>query len=286
MENGTDKKRKQAQDDDSDEDEIFVPIQGRKKEVVPVAFASDGESEGDEGSDGEEDQERSSDQDGLINTTTSTSKKDRISAKELPPSAVMASGNFPDKINPEYAERVKKQRKTNNKPQNQQGATDEYGTPPSFFKAINKHLGPFTLDAAATDFYHFCDTYFTQETDALKHSWGRHNVWCNPPYSRGVMEKFVIKAHAETTLGKCPRVTMLVINCSSSAWWHEIVMRHACEVWFLHGRLKFHLLANGQDEGPTKQTSAFHSVIVVFEKLRGGPPTFRSVSKEGEVYRI
>lgn len=53
---------------------------------------------------------------------------------------------------------------------------------------------PMALDVAAADWNHKCDPYFTEEDDGLKQVWDAKAVWCNPPYSATIIERFVRKA--------------------------------------------------------------------------------------------
>jgi site-specific DNA-methyltransferase (adenine-specific) len=131
----------------------------------------------------------------------------------------------------------------------------EWGTPEALFEALSKELGPFDLDAAASDELHVCPFYFTAVSDGLRLPWWG-TVWCNPPYGRGIGE-WVRKALREVATGRVDRVVMLVPAATSTSYWHDLVTPNAKEIRFLRGRLKF---------GGAKSCAPFASAVVVFEK--------------------
>ena len=66
-----------------------------------------------------------------------------------------------------------------------------------------------TVDAAAADWNAKCLRYYTKEDDALKQDWDAKAVWCNPPYSATIIERFVRRAldaarHGTTTVCLLP----------------------------------------------------------------------------------
>ena len=50
-------------------------------------------------------------------------------------------------------------------------ATDEWATPQEFFDELNGEFH-FTLDPAASEENHKCETFFTKEQNGLNRSWG------------------------------------------------------------------------------------------------------------------
>ena len=66
-------------------------------------------------------------------------------------------------------------------------ATDEWATPQEFFDELNEEFH-FTLDPAANEENHKCETFFTKEQNGLTCPWGGYTVFCNKP-----------------CYGKCPR---------------------------------------------------------------------------------
>ena len=109
---------------------------------------------------------------------------------------------------------------------------DERQTPQWLFDKLNS-IYHFTLDAAASAENHKCDSYYTIETDGLAHQWYPHIVFCNPPYSRGQLKKWVEKAREEFYCHSTT-VVMIVPADTSTRWfpWDA-------EVCFLHKRVAF-----------------------------------------------
>lgn len=66
---------------------------------------------------------------------------------------------------------------------------------------------------------------------------GGGSNFINPPYSRELKEKFVIKAVEEAKKGK---ICVLLLPVSTSTkLFHEIILPNAEEITFVKGRLKF-----------------------------------------------
>lgn len=104
-------------------------------------------------------------------------------------------------------------------------SSDDWKTPDEFYKK---------LDAQ----YHFdfdpCP--YQAEFDGLSMDWGESN-FINPPYSRDLKEKFVIKAVEESKKGK---VCVLLLPVSTSTkLFHEVILPNAQDIIFVKGRLKF-----------------------------------------------
>ena len=163
--------------------------------------------------------------------------------------------------------------------------TVEWGTPQRFFDNMNKRLGPFTLDAAASELNHKCEDYFTEENDALSQNWatdspyGEKIVWCNPPYGHGV-GKWVQKAVEEVKAGHCKRVVMLLRSTTDVKWFHDWAWHNCSEMIFVKGRMCF-------DKGDGEEKPAvFPSIVLVIEDhFRGhgmGCDHFTRVDRNGE----
>jgi len=61
--------------------------------------------------------------------------------------------------------------------------SEEWPTPQAFFDMLHREFR-FTLDPCATAANAKCQTFFTKKRDGLDSDWGRHRVFCNPPYGR------------------------------------------------------------------------------------------------------
>jgi site-specific DNA-methyltransferase (adenine-specific) len=198
--------------------------------------------------------------------------------------ALLQSGLVHPTGSDEYQERVKAQHSDHRNVFMRVAATTEWGTPPALFAALDKLFGPFTLDAAASDTNHKCEKYYTLENNGLHKNWRGHTVWVNPPYGAGALNLWVRKAY-NSTLNGTPLVVMLIPVRSCTTWWADVVAKHCTEVWIMRGRLRFHLFANGVDEGPAKSTTNFDSCLLVFDGKRGGPPAYRMIDSKGNVLK-
>lgn len=125
--------------------------------------------------------------------------------------------------------------------------TDNWATPQAFFDKYNAIFN-FGLDACASIDNAKCHKFFTIEDNALVQDWtGYGNVWCNPPYGRG------IKAWVKKAYESKAHVVMLIPARTDTSWWHDYVMKG--QVTFIRGRLKF---------GDSKNSAPFPSALVVF----------------------
>ena len=133
------------------------------------------------------------------------------------------------------------------------GRSEEWPTPQNFFETLNREF-EFTLDPCATHENAKCQNYFTKRDDGLVQSWGRHVVFCNPPYGRGII-RWAEKCHSAACAGAT--VVLLVHARTDTRWFHDHVLGKA-ELRFVRGRLKF---ADGRQSAP------FQSVVAVYRPL-------------------
>lgn len=165
---------------------------------------------------------------------------------------------------------------------------DQARTPPSLFKRLDERWH-FTLDAACSEDNIICpygmfigDVYNTGITsDSLKYDWcNQHDhdgnklapvIYCNPPYSRGMIEKFCKKAHEESLKGAT--VVMLLPADTSTKYFHKYCMQ-ASEIVFINSRVHF----NRPDGTPFKTSPKFGSMVVVFkQEVFDGSPVISSM---------
>lgn len=116
---------------------------------------------------------------------------------------------------------------------------DEWYTPKEFIEAARALMGEIDLDPAscaiAERVVQAVDWY-TKDDDGLAQGWyGR--VWCNPPYSYPLIEKFTQKAIAEKDAGNVKDGLLLVNNCTDAAWFVALAERYP--VMFTKGRARF-----------------------------------------------
>ena len=128
--------------------------------------------------------------------------------------------------------------------------SEEWPTPQTFFDRLDAEFG-FTLDPCATPQNAKCADYFTRSQDGLAQSWGRHWVFCNPPYGR-CMREWARKCHRAAQAGAL--VVLLAHARTDTRWFHDWVYGKA-ELRFVRGRLKF---------GDGSQSAPFPSLVAVY----------------------
>lgn len=118
---------------------------------------------------------------------------------------------------------------------------NSWGTDPAIFAALNEEFN-FSLDAAANDKNHKCDLYFTKDNSALDEDWAfsmrykpNLHVWVNPPYGRGLIQKFMEKAIEQKALGV---TTVMLVPATLDAQW--LPLNEIAEIRIVTGgRLSF-----------------------------------------------
>lgn len=107
---------------------------------------------------------------------------------------------------------------------------NEWETPDELFQRWHERF-KFTVDAAARAHNTRLEEFFT---DGLAADWRGHNVWCNPPYGRGELEKWTKKA-AER---RAEIAVLLLPVDTSTQWFHRWVYPYA-RLEFLEKRIRF-----------------------------------------------
>lgn len=131
----------------------------------------------------------------------------------------------------------------------------DWVTPIPLFQNLNKMFGPFTLDSAATKENTKCVNFYSPEQNGLILPWSGI-VFCNPPYGRNVIDKWVKKGYTEAIQNHDSiRIVMLLPARVDTKWFHDYC-RKAKEIYFIKGRIQF---SNHKTGAP------FPSMIVVFE---------------------
>jgi phage N-6-adenine-methyltransferase len=120
----------------------------------------------------------------------------------------------------------------------QQTGEYEWYTPKEIIEAARKTMGSIDLDAASCELANetiMATKYFTEKDDALLQEW-RGNVWLNPPYARGIIDKFSTKAIQE--LFNITQLTMIVNNATETNWLQNLV-EECNALCLVRGRVKF-----------------------------------------------
>ena len=144
---------------------------------------------------------------------------------------------------------------------------DEMRTPPSLFKKLDDRFH-FDLDVACTVencLSRNCYGY-AKGDDAIKQDWTKfmmdngedaNSFYCNPPYNRVDLPKFVEKGYMESIKGAI--VVMLLPVDFSTRWWDYCM--EAAEWIRIKGRIHF----NDMYGIPIKGSPLFDSCVVVFD---------------------
>jgi len=144
---------------------------------------------------------------------------------------------------------------------------DDWETPPDLWAALHREFR-FSWDVAANSHNYkgergcFFGPGSEYSEDALAVAWGPFvsACWCNPPYSRGLQGRFIVKAAAERLRGTTT-VMLLPARTDTRVFHAHIwdIERHqprpGVEVRFLKGRLRF---------VGAPAAAPFPSMIVVF----------------------
>ena len=129
--------------------------------------------------------------------------------------------------------------------------TDEWATPMDFFEQLHREFR-FTLDPCATPENAKCPRFYTKADDGLVQSWGKHRVFCNPPYGR-CMRQWAEKCFRSAHEGAL--VVLLANARTDTRWFHDWVYGKATEIRFVRGRLKF---------GDATEPAPFPSLVAIY----------------------
>lgn len=104
---------------------------------------------------------------------------------------------------------------------------DDWATPKDFYDELNKE---FNFDFDPCPFMH------DMSWDGLSVEWGKSN-FINPPYSKELKEKFVLRAIEESKKGST--CVMLLPVSTSTKLFHHHILPNAKDIRFIYRRLKF-----------------------------------------------
>jgi len=146
---------------------------------------------------------------------------------------------------------------------------DDWETPDALIDALRREFGDFGLDPCANKENKKADDWYGPGSplfedgpgsplfeDGLAVPWFGGSAYVNPPYGRGVVEKWVEKCYFEVACGRMELVVALLPASTSAGWWHQWVMQ-ATEIRLLKGRLTY-------KGAPSAAT--WDSVIVIWRK--------------------
>lgn len=118
---------------------------------------------------------------------------------------------------------------------------NEWYTPPELIDAAREVMGGIDLDPASSDVANRtvgAERIFTAADDGLSQAWGG-KLWMNPPYEKGLIDRFVEKLRDEVEAGNVDEAVVLVNNATDTRWFSTL-----CEVatmlCFPTGRVRFY----------------------------------------------
>ena len=117
---------------------------------------------------------------------------------------------------------------------------DEWGTPDWVFKLAHKIEPTFVFDAACNEKNCLVPGQVIFG-DSLSYSWDGYwagAVWCNPPYSRGNIDKFVEKGLQEARENGIRSVFLVRLD-PTSKWFRKAFESGYCDIYLLSKRIKF-----------------------------------------------
>ena len=117
-----------------------------------------------------------------------------------------------------------------------ESGNNEWYTPYIYAKSAEEVMGLIELDpASCVDAQRIINAkkYYTKEDDGLKYHWSG-KVWLNPPYSRGLMNKFINKLIYDDV-----REYIVLVNASTDTEWAHKLFKNSDMVCFTKGRIGF-----------------------------------------------
>ena len=114
----------------------------------------------------------------------------------------------------------------------------EWYTPECFIVSARLVMGSIDTDPATSEKAQEtvqAETYYTVKDNGLSDEIAWHgNVWMNPPYQAGLIDKFIKKMHESDI-----RASIVLVNNSTDTAWFSLLMNKASAVCFPTGRVKF-----------------------------------------------
>lgn len=108
-------------------------------------------------------------------------------------------------------------------------------TPHSFFYPLHVEFRS-DIDAAASADNALLPRFWDEQTDAFKQDWTGLRVWCNPPYGRKVIYKWV----KQCATGGASVCVILLPARTDTRWFHDFCYQKPnVELRFIKGRIKF-----------------------------------------------
>lgn len=156
----------------------------------------------------------------------------------------------------------------------QSSSRHDWATPWSIVRKLEDDLQlRFTLDPCCCYDTAKAPRFYTTADNGISQSWAGETVFMNPPFG-GSLRKWLAKACQETRQPDTAVVGLFPPRTDTGAW-YEYVLRRACRLLFVRGRIGFEV-----DGIPTDQNT-FPSVVVLWQYGHQGPPVVGSWERPG-----
>ena len=118
-----------------------------------------------------------------------------------------------------------------------ESGNNEWYTPVCYIGSARIVMGDIDLDPASNDFSQIqinAKNYYTVNNCGLSKEW-KGKVWLNPPYSRGLLDKFIDKLTKEDNIDQY----ICLVNSSTDTKWCHSLMGNADAMCLTKGRISF-----------------------------------------------
>lgn len=139
---------------------------------------------------------------------------------------------------------------------------DNWMTPPDWIELARKYMGSIDYDPASNFVaqryvnanYWSCapsewDLVKNDFDNVIKDGLSTHwhgNVWCNPPYSAGNIDKFTDKLHDEWVNKSTVDRALYLVNSATDTNWYHMLLTHCTAALLVKGRIKFWKIFDGK----------------------------------------
>lgn len=126
-------------------------------------------------------------------------------------------------------------------------------TPKEFFSPLRQEFD-LQIDSAASPDNAMLPVFFCAGVrDAFEQDWAGKRIWCNPPYGRSEIYKWV----KQCAVGGASVVVALLPARTDTRWFHDFIYKKTnVEIRFVKGRIKF---------SGTTGAGKFPSMVCIFK---------------------
>ena len=143
--------------------------------------------------------------------------------------------------------------------------SDNFNTPDHIFGQLNNVFN-FTIDVACTSKNQKCPEgfCFDKGEDGFDYPWGRERAFCNPPFSQ--KKKWIEKAINEVEFCGCSVCVMILpLNCMSTSFFYDLVIKRGYRYEILKGRIQF---LDDKTKKPAKGNNSGTVIVYFTKKIR------------------